>query len=90
MKWVEACREVQVLITSAREEQWRSFLQNSVGGLNPNKMWDTVKKLSGSVGGATKNENLKHECREFASPVAKVDAFMRQYAAVGSMPQSAG
>ena len=77
MKWV--------LITSAREERWRSFLEDSVGGRNPNKMWDTVKKLSGSVGAATKNEILRTDGREYASPVAKADAFMRQCAAVSRL-----
>ena len=78
-------REVHALITSTREERWRSFLEDSVGGPNPNKMWDTVKKLSGAVGGSAKNEILRHDGREFASPVAKADAFMRQYATVSRL-----
>ena len=48
-------------------------------------MWDTVKKLSGTVGGSAKNEILRHNGREYASPVAKADAFMRQYAAVSRL-----
>ena len=48
-------------------------------------MWDTDKKLSGSQGGAARNEILHHNGREIASPVAKADAFMKQYADVSRL-----
>ena len=82
---VEACRIVQELIRSSKEERWRDFLEDAVDGANPTKMWDTIKKLSGSNGGSPKNEILRHNGREYASPVAKADTFMRQYAAVSRL-----
>jgi len=84
-EWIEACREVQDMVRTSKEEKWRDFLEDAVDGANPSKMWDTVKKLSGTVGGSARNEILRHEGREYASPVAKADAFMRQYAAVSRL-----
>ena len=84
-EWIGACREVQEMVRASKEERWKDFLEDAVDGANPNKMWETVKKLSGTVGGSTKNEVLRHNGREYASPVAKADAFMRQYAAVSRL-----
>ena len=58
---------------------------DAVGGPNTWKMLEAVKKLSGTQGGAARNEVLRHKGREIASPVAKADAFMQQYAAVSRL-----
>ena len=84
-EWILACREVQELVRKSKEERWRDFLGDGAAGPNPSKMWETVKKLSGSQGGAARNEILRHNGREIAAPVAKADAFMKQYAAVSRL-----
>ena len=45
-EWSSACRKVQLLIRSSKEDRWREFITSADLSANPNKIWSTIKSLS--------------------------------------------
>ena len=58
MEWVTACRNVQTLIRDSKEAKWREFISSADLSSNPNKIWTTVKALSGKSPSSIRNESL--------------------------------
>ena len=83
--WVSACREVQHRIQCSKEERWREFISEPDLVSNPNKIWATIKSLSGKNVSSLRNETLIHDGKLYTSSKAKADAFMRRYASISRL-----
>ena len=81
-EWITACRKVNDMIRSKKEEHWKTFLEDSEASANPNKIWNAIKALSGKATGNTRNESLIHEGKEFITSKSKANAFMNRYAEI--------
>ena len=88
VEWVEACREVHMLIRNGKEESWKEFLSDAQMSSDPSKIWDTIKSLSGRNPGCIRNEVFIHDGKHYSSSRAKPDVFMARYAEI-SRPQIA-
>ena len=84
-EWVSACRKVQLLIRTSKEDRWREFISSADLSENPNTIWSTIKSLSGKCASSIRNETLVHEGKSYSTSKAKADAFMRRYAAVSRL-----
>ena len=84
-EWVGACRKVQLLIRTSKEDRWREFISSADLSVNHNKIWSTIKSLSGKCASSIRNEMLVHEGKSYSTSKAKADAFMRRYAAVSRL-----
>ena len=85
VEWVEACREVHLLIRIGKEERWKEFLSDAEMSSDPSKIWDTIKLLSGRNSGCIKNEVLIHNGKHYSSSRAKADVFMASYAEISRL-----
>ena len=88
VEWVEACREVHMLIRNGKKERWKEFLSDAEMSSDPSKIWDTIKSLSGRNSGCIMNEVLIHNEKRYSSSRAKADVFIARYSEI-SRPQIA-
>ena len=84
-EWVSACLTVQLLIRTSKEDRWRDYISSADLSANPNKIWSTIKSLSGKCASSISNETLVHNGKNYSTSKAKADAFMRRYAAVSRL-----
>ena len=81
-EWTIACRAVKDLIKVNKEERWIGFLADSEHNADPNRIWATIKSLSGTSNGIAKNETLIHNGNQYITIKAKANAFMKRYASI--------
>ena len=81
-EWTTACRVVKDLIKVKKEERWIDFLADSEHNADPNRIWSTIKSLSGTSNGIAKNETLIHNGKQYVTSKAKANAFMKRYASI--------
>ena len=84
-EWITACREVQIMIRVSKEERWKDFISNSSLSNDPNKIWATIKALSGKSASSIRNETLIHNGKCYTSSRAKANAFMHRYAEISRL-----
>ena len=82
-EWDSACRKVQLLI--CKEDRCREFISSADLSANSNKIWSTIKSLSGKCASSIRNVTIVHEGKSYSTSKAKADAFMRRYAAVSRL-----
>ena len=85
MEWVTACRNVQTLIPDSKEAKWREFISSADLSSNPNKIWTTVKSLSGKSPSSIRNESLFHDGKCYTTGKARANTFMRRYASISRL-----
>ena len=84
-EWISACRKVQLLSRSSKEDRWREFITSADLSANPNKIWSTIKSLSGKCASSIRNKTLMHNGKSYSTSKANADAFMRRYAAISRL-----
>ena len=84
-EWMEATSTVRTLITESKQNKWKDFLSDASSSSDPNKIWATIKSLSGRSANSIKNEVLIHNTKRYTTSKAKADAFMKRYAAISRL-----
>ena len=83
--WIEACRVVQALIKESKEKKWFDFLSDVSSSSDPNKIWETIRSLSGRNANSLKNESLIDGDKCYVTSRAKANAFMKRYAEISRL-----
>ncbi len=84
-EWMEACRDVQELISQAKTDAWREVLDDAANIKDDSKMWRIVRGLNGSPETNSPNEVMSLGGRLILSNKRKADAFGEHYSTVSSL-----
>ena len=80
--WLDACKEAQETINTAREENLRNLLEDTVMEVDDNKMWRLIRSLNGTPETNSPNEAMKHKGKMITSNQKKAEIFAKHYASV--------
>ena len=80
--WLDACKEAQETINTAREENLRNLLEDTVMEVDDNKMWRLIRSLNGTPETNLPNEAMKHKGKMITSNQKKAEIFAKHYASV--------
>ena len=80
--WLDACKEAQETINTAKEESWRNLLEDTVMEADDNKIWRLIRSLNGTPETNSPNEAMKHKGKTMTSNQKKIEIFAKHYASV--------
>ena len=87
-EWMEACKEVQDLISQAKTNAWREVLDDASNVKDDSKMWRIIRGLNGSLETNSPNEAMSYKGHIITSNKRKADIFAEHYAGVSSLRMS--